>query len=68
MSTKLNHCSNLFPFWQDTPTHQASEFDMDKVKTTLKQFVRDWSLEGQAERDTCYKPVIEEIQARFKDE
>lgn len=24
---------------------QASDFDMDKVVTTLKQFVRDWSKE-----------------------
>ncbi|XP_078576459.1 carnosine N-methyltransferase-like [Branchiostoma floridae x Branchiostoma japonicum] len=41
------------------------EFDMDKVKTTLKQFVRDWSAEGKVERDACYKPIIEEIQQRF---
>ncbi len=38
---------------------------MEKVKTTLKQFVRDWSSDGQAERDACYKPVLEEIQALF---
>jgi carnosine N-methyltransferase len=43
----------------------ASEFDMDKVKSTLKQFVRDWSSEGQAERDACYKPVVEEIVKAF---
>ncbi|XP_066271052.1 carnosine N-methyltransferase-like isoform X2 [Branchiostoma lanceolatum] len=41
------------------------EFDMDKVKTTLKQFVRDWSAEGKVERDACYKPIIDEIQQRF---
>ncbi|XP_033725082.1 carnosine N-methyltransferase-like isoform X1 [Pecten maximus] len=39
--------------------------DMDKVRTTLKQFVRDWSPLGQQERDACYRPVIEEITHRF---
>ncbi|XP_064595924.1 carnosine N-methyltransferase-like [Liolophura sinensis] len=40
-------------------------FDMDKVKTTLKQFSRDWSDAGKAERSACYDPVIAEICQRF---
>ncbi|XP_031573020.1 carnosine N-methyltransferase-like [Actinia tenebrosa] len=40
-------------------------FDMDKITTTLKQFVRDWSEEGRAERDACYKPIIDEIKRLF---
>ncbi|XP_030647685.1 carnosine N-methyltransferase [Chanos chanos] len=43
----------------------SSTFDMDKLKSTIKQFVRDWSEAGKAERDSCYKPLIEEIQRRF---
>ena len=43
----------------------ASIFDMDKLKSTIKQFVRDWSEVGQAERDTCYLPIIKEIQRLF---
>jgi len=43
----------------------ASEFDMDKLKSTLKQIVRDWSKEGEAERDSCYKPVIDTVQRLF---
>ena len=39
--------------------------DMDKVKTTIKQFVRDWSLEGEAERESCYGPVIQALQNRL---
>ena len=39
--------------------------DMEKIKTTLKQFVRDWSDAGRHERDQCYDPVIREIQDRF---
>lgn len=38
---------------------------MDKVKTTIKQFVRDWSQDGQQERSICYTPIIEEVQRRF---
>lgn len=34
-------------------SHRPSQFDMDKVYTTLKQFVRDWSAEGAPERDKC---------------
>ncbi|XP_042189681.1 carnosine N-methyltransferase isoform X2 [Callorhinchus milii] len=43
------------------PLKPASTFDMDKLKSTIKQFVRDWSADGQAERDTCYQPIIDEI-------
>ena len=43
----------------------ATSFDMEKVRTTIKQFFRDWSEEGAAERDLCYKPVIDEIISRY---
>uniref|UniRef100_A0A8D8VEF9 Carnosine N-methyltransferase n=1 Tax=Cacopsylla melanoneura TaxID=428564 RepID=A0A8D8VEF9_9HEMI len=39
--------------------------DLEKVQTTLKHFVRDWSEEGKEERRTCYEPIISEILARF---
>ncbi|TGZ59159.1 hypothetical protein CRM22_009249 [Opisthorchis felineus] len=35
--------------------------DMDKVRSTLKQFARDWSSVGRAERDICYQPIIRDI-------
>lgn len=38
---------------------------MDKVQSILKQLVRDWSTEGQAERAACYEPFINEILHRF---
>lgn len=43
----------------------SSTFDMDKLKSTIKQFVRDWSEAGQAERDSSYQPIIQEIQRLF---
>lgn len=46
----------------------ASTFDMDKLKSTLKQFVRDWCETGKAERDACYQPIIKEILKNFPKE
>ncbi|KAM6965338.1 carnosine N-methyltransferase [Aplochiton taeniatus] len=43
----------------------SSTFDMDKLKSTIKQFVRDWSEVGKAERDSCYQPLIQEIERLF---
>ncbi|RPB29262.1 N2227-domain-containing protein, partial [Terfezia boudieri ATCC MYA-4762] len=45
------------PWWE---SHATPE-DMEKVKSTLKQFYRDWALEGHAERERCYKPVLDEL-------
>ena len=52
---------------QDQPTKPLMPLmsDMDKIKTTLKQFVRDWSDAGRPEREVCYNPVLEEIKSRF---
>lgn len=35
---------------------------MDKMRSTLRQFVRDWSVEGAAERAQCYAPLLAELQ------
>jgi len=40
-----------------TRTYKPSDSDMDKLRSTLKQFVRDWSEEGKQERESCYKPM-----------
>uniref|UniRef100_A0A914ZRM2 carnosine N-methyltransferase n=1 Tax=Parascaris univalens TaxID=6257 RepID=A0A914ZRM2_PARUN len=45
----------------------ASELYMSKVKSTLKQIVRDWSTEGINERTLCYNVVLSAIRARFPD-
>ena len=38
---------------------------MEKVQSTLKQIVRDWSKDGEHERKACYEPIIMEIEACF---
>ncbi|KZT00712.1 N2227-domain-containing protein [Laetiporus sulphureus 93-53] len=45
--------------------YKPTEFDMDKLRSTLKQFVRDWSEEGKPERELCYAPMREALLQHF---
>ncbi|TPX30437.1 carnosine N-methyltransferase [Synchytrium microbalum] len=45
---------------------KSSESDMDKVRSTIRQFVRDWSDEGKAERDAVYTPMIQALCKAFE--
>ena len=45
--------------WRGT----AKADDMDKARSTVRQFYRDWSAEGAVERDACYGPVIKDLLA-----
>ncbi|KAK0499129.1 N2227-like protein [Armillaria luteobubalina] len=38
---------------------------MDKLRSTLKQFVRDWSEEGKEEREACYGPMKDALLHHF---
>ncbi|KAJ7456004.1 N2227-like protein-domain-containing protein [Mycena galericulata] len=33
--------------------YKPTDCDMDKLRSTLKQFVRDWSEQGREEREAC---------------
>ena len=44
---------------------QVKPTDIIKMRSTLKSFLRDWSKEGQEERDMCYKPIMEEVKSYF---
>ncbi|CED82912.1 Putative trehalase [Phaffia rhodozyma] len=46
-------------------SRKSSESDMDKMRSTIKQFVRDWSVEGRPERDAAYKPIMDVIESQF---
>ncbi|KAF2354295.1 N2227-like [Trinorchestia longiramus] len=39
--------------------------DLEKVYTTLRQVVRDWSSEGAAERELCYRPILDAIDKAY---
>ncbi|KAF4576216.1 hypothetical protein EYR40_000455 [Pleurotus pulmonarius] len=45
----------------------SSDFDMDKLRSTIKQFVRDWSAEGKEEREQAYAPMKEALLKHFSD-
>ncbi|KAG5651466.1 hypothetical protein H0H81_008551 [Sphagnurus paluster] len=45
--------------------YKPSDFDMDKLRSTLKQFVRDWSYEGVEEREACYTPMKDALVRHF---
>jgi carnosine N-methyltransferase len=44
--------------WRGTATSN----DLEKARSTLRQFYRDWSAEGAAERKACYEPVVRALQ------
>uniref|UniRef100_A0A915EHX1 carnosine N-methyltransferase n=1 Tax=Ditylenchus dipsaci TaxID=166011 RepID=A0A915EHX1_9BILA len=46
----------------------SSEHYMSKVKSTLKQIVRDWAAEGMTERKTNYDKVLQVINKHFSSE
>jgi carnosine N-methyltransferase len=43
----------------------VSEMNKDKVRSTLKQCVRDWTAEGEAERKECYDPILSVLKKQF---
>ncbi|CAM0138629.1 hypothetical protein VKS41_008360 [Umbelopsis sp. WA50703] len=51
----------------NTQKPPVSANDMDKVRSTLKQFVRDWSKEGEAERQASYDPILNELEDIYSD-
>lgn len=54
---------------EDDPTSNwhgtATSSDISKAHSTIRQFYRDWSAEGKAEREVCYDPVIKALNQEF---
>ncbi|KAL2256251.1 hypothetical protein VTK26DRAFT_1927 [Humicola hyalothermophila] len=49
----------LPPHWNGSAKHN----DIDKARSTIRQFYRDWSAEGAREREVCFGPVMRAIAA-----
>lgn len=49
----------LPPQWDGS----AKSHDIDKARSTIRQFYRDWSAEGAREREACFGPVLRAISA-----
>ncbi|KAK4227070.1 N2227-like protein-domain-containing protein [Podospora fimiseda] len=45
---------------------RAKHNDIDKARSTLRQFFRDWSEGGKIEREICYAPVKRAVAAEKK--
>lgn len=44
-----------------------TEKDHELLRSTLRQFVRDWSSAGTPERDATYGPILNALNIHFKD-
>jgi carnosine N-methyltransferase len=56
-------------YWPSPPSPPPQDgelrpnaLDLDKVHSTLRQFVRDWSAEGFQERDSVFRPIMTALQ------
>ncbi|KAK4127443.1 N2227-domain-containing protein [Parathielavia appendiculata] len=49
----------LPPQWSGS----AKPNDLDKARSTIRQFYRDWSADGAREREACFGPVMRAIAA-----
>ncbi|KAL8642459.1 MAG: hypothetical protein Q9228_000847 [Teloschistes exilis] len=56
-----NESSNHTPDWHGC----ATSADLDKARSTLRQFYRDWSAEGASERQASYGPVLHDFAVAF---
>mmetsp|Transcript_31678 Transcript_31678/g.73994 ORF Transcript_31678/g.73994 Transcript_31678/m.73994 type:complete len:435 (-) Transcript_31678:98-1402(-) len=41
--------------------HRVASRNASKVRSTLRQFVRDWAIDGEAERTASYTPLIDAL-------
>jgi hypothetical protein len=44
---------------------RTNQTDMDKARSCVNQFYRDWSAEGAVERDQCFQPIIRALDEEF---
>jgi carnosine N-methyltransferase len=47
------------------PNQGDIDLSQDKVRSTLRSFVRDWSVEGTEEREACYTPILEVLERKY---
>ncbi|KAH6644682.1 methyltransferas-like protein [Boeremia exigua] len=44
----------------------TTQSDMDKARSCINQFYRDWSAAGNVERERCFGPVLKALDAEYK--
>ena len=55
-----------FPLGRTDWHNTARSSDLDKARSTVRQFYRDWSAEGDEERRACYGPVLSALEKAFE--
>eukprot|EP01132_Coremiostelium_polycephalum_P001397 gene1397-1766_t len=70
-----NDCNNVFhssdtiiPTVDSVDSLKKIDIDyhlMDNLKSTLRQLVREWSIEGQVERDLTFNPIKEQLEELY---
>lgn len=56
------HAHDEFQIYSIVMDHlqvQTTQSDMDKARSCINQFYRDWSAAGSIERERCFAPVLE---------
>ncbi|KAK8727405.1 hypothetical protein OTU49_009542, partial [Cherax quadricarinatus] len=68
----IKDVENMFENVQHDPLNTEDELgnnllapDIEKVQSTIRQIVRDWSSSGEHERSQCYGPIINQIELLF---
>eukprot|EP00929_Paragymnodinium_shiwhaense_P046930 TRINITY_DN23851_c0_g1_i1.p1 TRINITY_DN23851_c0_g1~~TRINITY_DN23851_c0_g1_i1.p1 ORF type:complete len:407 (+),score=53.44 TRINITY_DN23851_c0_g1_i1:76-1296(+) len=55
----------LYGILQVPDAHEVGEGNASKTRSTLRQFVRDWSIEGAEEREMCYGPLMQALETHM---
>ncbi|KAF2660008.1 methyltransferas-like protein [Lophiostoma macrostomum CBS 122681] len=56
----------VFSTVMDHVSVDSSETNLDKARSCVNQFYRDWSTEGATERSKCFGPVMNALQNEFQ--
>ncbi|KAK8803709.1 hypothetical protein WA158_001403 [Blastocystis sp. Blastoise] len=57
-----NYYTEMFGFPTSRRNYLSTYDQMSKVESTIHQFVRDWSAEGEIERNLTYTPILEKLE------
>jgi hypothetical protein len=55
----------VFGIVMDALGAKTSEGDVEKARSCVNQFWREWSQEGEAERIRCFKPIVAALEQEF---
>ena len=56
----------LFSIIMDKLKVQATQADMEKARSCIHQFYREWSAEGVVEREKCFDPIVRALNTEFE--